>query len=430
MPIPPGTKFHGVAPGVDTDNRGSKTRNAEREAYTIEEIGGGNFTADIPYSLEPGQSFGLIEGSGVYPVPAEGLSIQDFILQVLTAANATFSATPVGTWDYNETSVTVNVAATFNGSYGNLSRSVNGGASESLVTDATSPIAYTDNTLPTFPTGQQNSIVYTLQVYNSDDVLIDTQTATVTQVAYAAPGASITVTRSGSDSRSSDETGLFREIGHDASDVAYTFSRNTPEVAMTEARIELNGGVISTEPITGNPGSFNFTLNGNDPSSPTASFTYQAEVDDGENTPASTTALQTVTYGFPTMFVANSVDGSNGATDVQAVYDTVITAASGTFKLEGGSFIDLDMPATTNMLSSSGSNSYGWVLYDSSLGTLVVNQNGTDVNWSASAGVGAIDPITVNITNDFGETINVTCVRSPFLYPASVLTDVFLFSIA
>jgi hypothetical protein len=423
MPIPPGTKFHGVAPGVETENKGSSTRNILRDAYTIEEIGGGNFTADIPYSLEPGQSFGLIEGTGVYPVPAEGLSIQDFILQVLTAANATFSATPVGTWDYNETSVVVNVAATFNGAYGNLSRSVNGGASDSLLTDATSPITFPDTTLPTFPTGQQNSIVYTLQVYNSDDVLIDTQTATVNQVAYSAPGASITVTGAGTSSRSSDETGLFREIGHDGSNVAYTFSRNTPEVPMTEARIELNGSVINTQPITGNPPSFSFTLSGNDPSSPTSSFTYQAKVDDGENTPASTTGLQTVTYGFPTMFIASTVDGSNGAADLQAVYDTAITAASGTFNLESGTFTALNLPPVTNMIQSSGSNSYGWFLYDSSLGTLVVNQNGTDVDWSA-------DTFTGNITNDFGETLNVTCVRSPFLYPASVLTDVFLFSIA
>ena len=172
-----------------------------------------------------------------------------------------------------------------------------------------------------------------------------------------------------------------------------------------------------------NPPNFSFTLSNNDPASPTTNFTYQAEVDDGENTPASTTGLQTITYGFPTMFVASTVDGSNGVTDLQAVYDTAITAASGTFKLESGSFTLLDMPPTTNMLQSSGSNSYGWFLYDSSLGTLVVNQNGTDVNWSGNT-------FTGNITNDFGETISVTCVRSPFLYPASVLTDVFLFSIA
>lgn len=42
MPIPPGTKFHGVAPGVDTDNKGSKRKNDQRNTYTIEELGGGN----------------------------------------------------------------------------------------------------------------------------------------------------------------------------------------------------------------------------------------------------------------------------------------------------------------------------------------------------------------------------------------------------
>lgn len=38
MPIPPGTKFHGVAPGVDTTDRGSASRDALRDVYTIEEI--------------------------------------------------------------------------------------------------------------------------------------------------------------------------------------------------------------------------------------------------------------------------------------------------------------------------------------------------------------------------------------------------------
>ena len=40
MAIPSGTKFHGVAPGVDTDNKGSALANAGRDAYTIEEIAG------------------------------------------------------------------------------------------------------------------------------------------------------------------------------------------------------------------------------------------------------------------------------------------------------------------------------------------------------------------------------------------------------
>ena len=38
MTIPAGTKFHGVAPSVDTENKGSTQANAMRDAYTIEEI--------------------------------------------------------------------------------------------------------------------------------------------------------------------------------------------------------------------------------------------------------------------------------------------------------------------------------------------------------------------------------------------------------
>ncbi len=48
MPIPPGTKFHGVAPGVETENKGSAVRNVDRDAYTIEEFGGGGSFRAIP----------------------------------------------------------------------------------------------------------------------------------------------------------------------------------------------------------------------------------------------------------------------------------------------------------------------------------------------------------------------------------------------
>jgi len=49
MSIPAGTKFHGVAPGVETENKGSALANAGRDAYTIEEIAGAG-TSDT-YSL-------------------------------------------------------------------------------------------------------------------------------------------------------------------------------------------------------------------------------------------------------------------------------------------------------------------------------------------------------------------------------------------
>lgn len=38
MSIPAGTKFHGVASGVNTENKGSATANANRDVYTIEAI--------------------------------------------------------------------------------------------------------------------------------------------------------------------------------------------------------------------------------------------------------------------------------------------------------------------------------------------------------------------------------------------------------
>ena len=38
MPIPTGTKFHGVAPEVDTTDRGSESVAALRDVYTIEDI--------------------------------------------------------------------------------------------------------------------------------------------------------------------------------------------------------------------------------------------------------------------------------------------------------------------------------------------------------------------------------------------------------
>ena len=49
MPIPAGTKFHGVAPSVDTTDKGSASRDALRDAYTIEEIGSAG-TSDV-YTL-------------------------------------------------------------------------------------------------------------------------------------------------------------------------------------------------------------------------------------------------------------------------------------------------------------------------------------------------------------------------------------------
>ena len=49
MPIPAGTKFHGVAPSVDTTDRGSATVQLLRDAYTIEQFCESTLTLIEPY---------------------------------------------------------------------------------------------------------------------------------------------------------------------------------------------------------------------------------------------------------------------------------------------------------------------------------------------------------------------------------------------
>ena len=71
MPIPPGTKFHGVAPGVETENRGSASRNANRDAYTIEDFGGGGGTFEYKGSTSASNVLTFTE----LPVPGDTITI-------------------------------------------------------------------------------------------------------------------------------------------------------------------------------------------------------------------------------------------------------------------------------------------------------------------------------------------------------------------
>ena len=67
MPIPDGTKFHGVAPGVDTQDKGSARASADREAYTIGDI---RQTSAVPFfvTATPG-------GSLTYTDPANTIDV-------------------------------------------------------------------------------------------------------------------------------------------------------------------------------------------------------------------------------------------------------------------------------------------------------------------------------------------------------------------
>ena len=64
MTIPTGTKFHGVASSVDTENKGSALATAMRDAYTIEELSqfvneyilNNSISRIIPYFLQASPS--------------------------------------------------------------------------------------------------------------------------------------------------------------------------------------------------------------------------------------------------------------------------------------------------------------------------------------------------------------------------------------
>lgn len=79
MAIPAGTKFHGVAPGVDTDNRGSRRKNDDRKAYSIEEI------AAEPFQYSSGlPAIATLTFSGL-PANGETLTVGGTVITFRTA---------------------------------------------------------------------------------------------------------------------------------------------------------------------------------------------------------------------------------------------------------------------------------------------------------------------------------------------------------
>ena len=138
--IPAGTKFHGVATGVDTANKGSATANANRDAYTIEDLASAiniliqdNEVARlVPYfqTATPGGSgtytednnivdFSWSGGSGtyVYTLPSAATIPYRFIRFVndgtVNASNQIEITAPVGETIDGASSYTINKA--FNG---------------------------------------------------------------------------------------------------------------------------------------------------------------------------------------------------------------------------------------------------------------------------------------------------------------------------
>lgn len=88
MPIPDGTKFHGVAPSVDTTNRGSDVVNARRDAYTIGDI---RQTSAVPFFVTavPGGSLTYTDPANIIDVSWSG-GTGTYEITIPTAAEAEY----------------------------------------------------------------------------------------------------------------------------------------------------------------------------------------------------------------------------------------------------------------------------------------------------------------------------------------------------
>ena len=88
MPIPDGTKFHGVAPEVNTDDKGSATVQALREAYTIGDI---RQTSAVPFftTATPGGSLTYTEPNNTIDVSWSG-GAGTYTITIPTASEAEY----------------------------------------------------------------------------------------------------------------------------------------------------------------------------------------------------------------------------------------------------------------------------------------------------------------------------------------------------
>ena len=428
MPIPPGTKFHGVAPGVETENKGSASRNANRDVYTIEEFGGGGgggiFETDILYNLTSGHTFGRLTGNGTYPVGDSGVTVVDFIRDVLVMQSATFSATPIPAWEYNLTNIDINVQWQYTGGdNATLVRRVNDGAIEELQTGiAPGSGTFLDDTLPTFPEFTINYVYYYLNVFDAEGNQLLQDVAIATQQAYMVPAVTTTVSIDNTG-RSPDENGLVREWGNTVSDIEGVATKMSTYVPMTEVRMYSDATEIGQVTVVGDPSSQDLEVN-NDPSAnPTTDVTYTTQVSDTKSDNdgdiyANISADQTVSMRPPMMFIASSLDGS-GATPGQALYDSYASATDGYFRLFAGEFAD----TFSTVATMADVANYAWILYDDSLGAPELRQGG-----STGPIVNFDDFGTETITNDFGVSVTVRLLRSPFTGPFSTGTEFYISS--
>ena len=383
--------------------------------YTWEEGGGELILNNLPWDLGD-LSFGRLTGTGTFTPPPEGISVTDFIANVLITQSLELTATP-STFAYSQTTLSITVTPTFAASWTTASviRVLNG-VETVIEASPTTTVAIVDS-IPGLVANTVYTLVYKLNVsdeYGTSDVV----TATVTQTPYAAP----TVTnfipaRTAGASLADNETNYFRELGNFQSNVTFTTNRNTPLVDLTTVDLIRDAAVIDTE-VPSNP-THNFSHA--DTTAPTTgtSYTYSVRMQDPTPYSPTTYTASTITFGKPVLFTTDTGAYTSGSTDsdLQNVIDNYVTAA-GYYRIRSN-----QASYTFSAKAAMNDNTkYTYIMYDSSLGAL------TNLKQGGSTGTDIVfnDLGTFTVTNQFSESLSVRVYRSPFTQAFAENVDVYI----
>lgn len=376
---------------------------------------GGTILGNLPWDLGD-LSFGRLTGSGTFTPPPEGISIPDFIANVLITQSLELTAVP-STFAYNQTSLSVTVTPTFAASWttASVTRVLNG-VETVIEANPSTTVAIVD-TVPGLVANTVYTLVYRLNVsdaYGTSDVV----TATVTQTPYAAP----TVTnfipaRAAGSSLADNETNYFRELGNFQSNVTFTTNRNTPLVDLTSVQLLRDLVVIDTETPSNPTHAFSHA----DTGAPTtgASYTYSVKMQDPTPYSPATYTASAITFGKPVLFTTDTGAYTSSSTDadLQNVIDNYVTAA-GYYRIRSN-----QASYTFSAKAAMNDNTkYTYIMYDSSLGAL------TNLKQGGSTGTDIVfnDLGTFTVTNQFSESLSVRVYRSPFTQAFAENVDVYI----
>lgn len=362
---------------------------------------GGLITEPLPFELG-NLSFGRLTGAGTFTPPAQGISVIDFIENVLAEQVLGINASP-GSFQYNATSLNATITPTFSASWttATVTRTLNGTPTV-IEAAAVSGTPISDPlTLSNFTNYTLN---YTLNV-TDDFGTSDSASDSINQISYSAPTVtSFVPARTAGSSDADNETNYFREIGNFNSTVTFTTNRNSPLVDLTSVEL-LRGGVIDTETPSNPTHAFSHADN----AAPTtgASYTYSVKMYDGSPSSPATYTASAITFGQPVLFTTDTGAYTSGSSDadLQNVIDNYAVSA-GYYKVRNN-----ESSYTLSAKAAMDDNTkYTYIMYDSALGALTALKQG------GSAGTDIVfdDLGTFNLTNKFSEALTMRVYRSPF----------------